>query len=126
MKFLIDMPVSPELVKTLEKRGHAAVHAQDAGLAEADDSEIVTRARQESRIIVTADLDFGQLLAMSNADGPGIILFRGGNYSEREMRELLEKVLTSVDNQLLPKSICVVDKKRVRVTRLPLKGKSEI
>ncbi len=110
----------------LAKKGHAAVHAQDVGLAEADDSEIVELARKESRIIVTADLDFGQLLAMSNADGPGVILFRGGNYSEREMRELLEKVLNSVDNQVLPKSICVVDKKRVRVTRLPLKGKSEI
>lgn len=126
MKFLIDMPVSPELVKTLTKHGHAAVHARDAGLAEADDSEIVARARKEARVIVTADLDFVQLLAMSNEDGPGVILFRGGNYSESEMRELLERVLTSVDNQVLPKSICVVDKKRVRVTRLPLKGKSEI
>jgi len=125
MKFLIDMPVSPKLVKTLEQRGHAAVHAQEIGLAGAEDSEIVSRARQEARIIVTADLDFGQLLALSNADGPGVILFRGGNYSEREMRELLERVLNSVENTVLPHAICVIDKNRVRVTRLPLKRNLE-
>lgn len=125
MKFLIDMPVSPELVKLLVTRGQDAVHAQEIGLAEAEDVEIVARARQESRIIVTADLDFGRLLAMSNADGPGVILFRGGNYSEREMRELLERVLNAVDENVLPRAICVVDKNRVRVTRLPLKRNPE-
>ncbi len=81
------------------------------------------RARSEERIIVTADLDFGGLLALSGADGPSIILFRGGNYSESEMRHLLARVLDSVSAETLARAICVVDKNRVRVTRLPLKGK---
>ncbi len=121
MKFLLDMPVSPQLVKTLQQHGHSGVHVQDIGMATAKDSEIVARARHESRIIVTADLDFGQLLAMSNAEGPGVILFRGGNYSESEMRSLLERVLDNVASEILPTAICVVDKNRVRVTRLPLR-----
>jgi predicted nuclease of predicted toxin-antitoxin system len=123
MKFLIDMPVSPALVDWLKERGHEGVHARDIGLDTASDSEIVTRARTESRIVISADLDFGRILALSADEGPGVILFRGGNYSEGQTRELLARVLASVSQETLAKAICVVDKSRVRVTRLPLKGK---
>jgi predicted nuclease of predicted toxin-antitoxin system len=88
MKFLIDMPVSPTLVDWLGTRGHAALHVQDIGLTAAGDSEILARARSEKRIVVTADLDFGRLLALSSAEGPSVILFRGGNYSESQMQNL--------------------------------------
>jgi len=86
----------------------------------ASDSELLAVARHEQRVVITADLDFPRLLALSSAEGPGLILFRGGNYSEAEMRTLLERVLLSVGEEILEHSVCVVDKKRIRVTRLPL------
>lgn len=61
MKFLIDMPISPTLVNWLSERGHEAAHAQDIGLATANDSVILTRAQTEKRIVITADLDFARL-----------------------------------------------------------------
>lgn len=54
------------------------------------------------------------------AYGPGIILFRGDNYSDAEMCDLLERVLNEVLPEVLESSICVVDRKRIRVTRLPI------
>ncbi len=123
MRFLIDMPASPTLVGWLSERGHESVHAQDIGLATASDSEIMARARIENRIVVTVDLDFGRLLALSGETGPSVILFRGGNYSDEQMRVLLSRVLEAVSEETLRSAICVVDKRRVRVTRLPLKGK---
>ena len=77
-------------------------------------------ARRENRVVITADLDFPRLLALSSAAGPGLILFRGGNYSDIEMCDLLERVLKGVSAEILEKSICVVDKRRIRVTQLPL------
>lgn len=121
MKFLIDMPVSPELVPWLKEQGHEAVHAQAVGLGTAPDSAIMSRAISEGRIVITADLDFGNLLAKSGGAAPGIILFRGGNYSEKEMRELVERVLEKVKPVVLEHAIAVVDKRRIRITRLPLK-----
>jgi hypothetical protein len=50
-------------------------------------------------------------------------LFRGGNYSDREMCDLLGRVLRKVPPETLERSICVVDRKRIRVTRLPLERK---
>ena len=84
-------PVSrlPSLVDWLGERSHAAVHAQDLGLAEASDSVVLARAKSESRGVITADLDFGRLLAFGGATSPGVILFRGGNYSDKQMQNLL-------------------------------------
>lgn len=120
MKFLLDMPVSSALLDILEAHGHEGVHAHQIGRGRASDAELPDIARRENRVIITADLDFARLLALSMAEGPGLILFRGGNYSDREMCDLLAGVLGRVPSELLDRSICVVDTKHVRVTALPL------
>ncbi len=120
MKTLLDMPVTPQLINVLKKYGHEGVHAYQIGKDQAPDIELLNLARRENRVIITADLDFPRLLALSSASGPGIILFRGGNYSDDEMCDLLERVLESVPVDDLEKSICVVDHSRVRVTHLPI------
>ena len=120
MKVLLDMPVSSSLLDVLDAYGHEGVHAHQIGQDRASDRELLEIARREGRIVITADLDFPRLLALSSAEGPGLILFRGGNYSDAEMCDLLERVLRQVAPDALESSICVVDKKRIRITRLPL------
>jgi predicted nuclease of predicted toxin-antitoxin system len=120
MKVLLDMPVSSSLVGLLHAHGHEAIHACDIGMERASDREILDVARRDSRIVITADLDFPRILALSSAERPGLVLFRGGNYSDTEMRDLLERVLKQVPLETLETSICVVDRRRIRCTRLPL------
>lgn len=86
MRFLIDMPLSPELASWLRERGHEADHASAVGLHNAKDQRIIEIAREQNRIIITADLDYPQLLAVSRAKDPGVILLRGGNYNEAQGR----------------------------------------
>jgi predicted nuclease of predicted toxin-antitoxin system len=124
MKALLDMPVSAMLLDVLRAYGHEGVHAHQLGKDRATDRELLTIARREERVVITADLDFPQLLALSAAKGPGVILFRGGNYTNLEMCDLLRRVLQSVPPETLKSSICVVDKRRIRVTPLPLTRKS--
>ena len=83
------MPVTPQAVAFLADLGHDAVHASAVGLATATDSEILAVARREQRIVVTADLDYPRLLAAHQTVSPGIVLFRGGSYSDQEMLALL-------------------------------------
>jgi predicted nuclease of predicted toxin-antitoxin system len=124
MKFLLDMPVSASLLEVLTRCGYSGVHAGQIGLAQASDTALLALARDEDRVVITADLDFPRLLALSAAAGPGLILFRGGNYSDAEMRNLLSRVLDHVEYGTLCCSICVVDHKRIRITRLPLTRQS--
>jgi predicted nuclease of predicted toxin-antitoxin system len=123
MKFLLDMPVSFLLLDVLQAHGHEGVHAHQIGKDRAPDDELLDIARRERRGIITADLDFPRLMALSLAEGPGLILFRGGNYSDSEMCGLLERVLQKVPPETLERSVCVVDKKRIRITRLPFERK---
>ena len=102
MKFLIDMPVTPEAVPRLQTAGHDAVHAVAVGLAHASDSQVLEVARREGRIVIIADLDYPRLLALQAADGPGLILFGGGSYSDMEMLDLLRMSRTGPLVRALP------------------------
>ena len=120
MKFLVDMPVTPQAVAHLQAKGHDAVHASAVGLGTKLDSEILDRARTEDRIVITADLDYPRLLALLKLDRPGLILFRGGSYSDAEMLALLDRVLAQAGTLNLESSITVVDQHRIRRRSLPL------
>lgn len=120
MNFLVDMPVSYQLAIWLNQHGHQAVHASAIGLHDSKDKYIIELAKKQDRIIITADLDFPQLLALSHAKDPGIILFRGGNYSDEEMLSLLKRVLEKHPEQKLLHAITVVDKTRIRRCPLPI------
>jgi len=69
---------------------------------------------------VTADLDFPRLVALQKADGPGIILFRGGSYSDRQMLGLLDRVLAQGKERDIERSITVVARDRIRRRPLPI------
>ena len=121
MKFLLDMPVPPALADWLRGRGHDAVHASSVGLERATDRELLDRAAAEARVVITADTDFPQLLALSHETAPGIILFRGGDYTRRQMEDLLGRVLDRLPEATLSRSICVVDRRGIRHRLLPLR-----
>ena len=114
------MPVTPDAAPHLRAAGHDAIHAVDLGLARASDNELLTVARREERVIITADLDYPRLIALEQADRPGVILFRGGAYSDREMLALLDRVLARASTLDLEHSIVVVDRKRIRRRALPI------
>jgi predicted nuclease of predicted toxin-antitoxin system len=122
LKFFVDMPVTPQAVAHLEAKGHNAIHASAVGFAEKADTEILERARAEDRIVITADLDYPRLLALLKLDRPGVILFRGGSYSDAEMLALLDRVLARSATLNLESSITVVDQHRIRRRSLPLTG----
>ena len=71
MKLLVDNALSPVLAELLRKAGHEAVHVRDIGLHHAADEDIFERAASEDFVLVTADTDFGTLLA--DAVEPGAV-----------------------------------------------------
>ncbi|MDP2997679.1 MAG: DUF5615 family PIN-like protein [Bryobacterales bacterium] len=120
MKFFVDMPLSPELAQWLRAEGHDAVHGNDLLMHQSPDSEILRFAAANGRVIITADLDFPRLLSALGSAGPGLILLRGGNYSEAESLACLRRVLIWIAHDELPKSIVVVDRERIRRRWLPV------
>jgi predicted nuclease of predicted toxin-antitoxin system len=114
------MPLSPDLAVWLTQQGHDAEHVSQIGLAMAADGEILELAYEKHCVILTADLDYPRLLALAQSDGPGLLLFRGGNYSEKESLSRLEHVFETIGVEELPNSIIVIEKDRIRRRRLPI------
>ncbi|WP_259223338.1 DUF5615 family PIN-like protein [Bradyrhizobium japonicum] len=107
-------------VALADREGHDAVHASVIGLHAASDVEIIDRARQEARTVVTADLDYPRLLATAGSDSPSLILFRGGDWAEMAVRSRLVEVLSALTEDEIRGSIITIDRDRVRRHRLPI------
>ena len=75
MRFLIDNALPPRLALLLREAGCNAVHVRDYGMQASGDDVILERARDESSVLISADSDFGALLASQNSNRPSFILF---------------------------------------------------
>lgn len=66
MRFLVDANLSPRVAEWLRGNGHDAAHVFDLGLHEAGDPRIFDEAVGRGQIVLTSDLDFGEVLARSS------------------------------------------------------------
>ena len=126
MKFLIDNALSPALAAFLQQAGHDAIHVRSIGLQHADDDVIFDRAAAERRILVSADADFGTLLAVRSAQQPSVIQFRGEGSRKPDVlaRTLLANLPQLVDS-LENGCIVTFEPARVRVRLLPIRPRRD-
>jgi predicted nuclease of predicted toxin-antitoxin system len=121
VRFLIDNALSPLLAERLNDAGHEAVHVREYDLQAVPDDQVFDRAEKEQRVLVSADADFGTLLAGRQASSPSLILFRHGTQrrSEHQAETLLSNLKT-IESDLVAGSVVVIEPSRMRIRELPL------
>jgi len=120
VKFLADMGISQKTVEALREWGYEAKHLRELGMMRAPDIEIVQKARSEGRTILTCDLDFGEILALSQLPLPSIIIFRLSDYRPLVLNPLLMQVLLECEDTINRGALIVIEDHRYRIRRFPI------
>lgn len=120
MKFLIDNALSPSIAHGLVEKGHDAIHVRDVGLTAASDSEIIDLATQQDHILISADTDFGAILAFRESAKPSFILFRQSDKRPASQLSFLLDNLPAFKKELLTGCVMVFEDKRIRIRSLPI------
>ena len=121
LKFLIDNALPQQLADLLVAAGYDAVHVRAYAMQAATDEKIIARAREEDRIVVSADSDFSTILAAQEAESPSFILFREPDLMvAQDYCSRLLPALRILEAELVSGCVAVFRRGRLRVRRLPL------
>jgi predicted nuclease of predicted toxin-antitoxin system len=120
MRFLADAGISPKTVEFLKQLGHEAEHVRTLGMQRASDHKIVERAQADDSVVVTFDLDFGDILALGVLDRPSVIILRLADERPASVNDHLGSVLADRLADLVNGSLIVVEDSRCRVRKLPI------
>ena len=121
MKVLIDNALSPQIASALRESGYDVVHVRDINLQAASDEEVFAEAERDERVIVSADTDFGALLALRGSVSPSFILFRKTTgVRPSVIASQLLQLLRGYRQEIEAGCILTVTNNLVRIRRLPI------
>ena len=120
MRILVDMSVDIRVADWLRSQGHDAVHLRDEGSHRMPNGEIFAKALSEDRVVVTSDLDFGEIAAALKDTAGKVVLLRLQNSRAANVIRRLDSVLPRVELDLAAGAVVIVEESRHRVRPLPV------
>ena len=120
MRFIIDMNLSPQWEKILQSADIEAVHWSNIGSFNAPDTDIFNYARSNDYAIISCDIDFTAILALTNADSPSVILIRAKNILPVSFSEILITSIRENHTVINNGAILVIDEDKMRIRILPI------
>ncbi|MGD0656138.1 MAG: DUF5615 family PIN-like protein [Thermoguttaceae bacterium] len=120
MRFLCDMGISRKVTEWLRRQGYESSHLGEEGLGSLPNGRIFAKAIAENRVILTCDLDFGEIAALAECPMTGVVIFRLQNTRADHIIERLSAVLEKIGPDLEHSIIVTVEETRFRIRKLPL------
>ena len=116
MRFLIDRCAGNLIAEWLRNQGHDVVESRERG-ADPGDRVLLEWAAQESRVLITIDTDFGQLVFLEGQRHSGLI--RLPDVLSNERIAIIKDVVERFEKELESRSIITVRGGKIRISEAP-------
>jgi predicted nuclease of predicted toxin-antitoxin system len=124
MRLVLDQGVPRDAASLLRSLGYDCIHVGEIGMSKAADEEILAFSLRKKALVVTLDVDFHAILAVSGAQEPSVIRVRLQGMGAPEVVEVVGKVLIRFEQELKGGSLITVKAHKTTCHRLPI-GTSE-
>jgi predicted nuclease of predicted toxin-antitoxin system len=115
VKFLVDRCAGSRLAAWLRTEGHDVLESRERG-SDPGDKALLAWAREEQRVLVTLDTDFGKLLFLDKVEPCGLV--RLPDVPAIRRIEITRQVIERYAEELQAGAIITVRGSRIRVTRV--------
>jgi len=120
MRFLADAGISPQTVSFLESLNQDTEYVRALAMHRATDSEVLAYARTHNQVVITFDLDFGEILAAADVRAPSVIIFRLSDQRPTNVNRRLAAVFVECAAELETGALVLVEEDRYRLRKLPI------
>lgn len=120
MRLLADMHISAKTVQLLRDLGHDVVRVADVLSPTATDEAIVRAAENDERTILTQDLDFSAIVALSGRARPSVISLRLASSRIEHVNDVLARELPVLEAEARSGALITIQEDRVRVRTIPI------
>ena len=120
-RIVLDQGLPATAALILREDGWDAVHVREMEMQDAKDDEILDYAARESRVVITLDRDFPQILALTAASRPSVVLIRQQRLRAAEVAALVKSIWRTHEQVLGQGCVVKVSARGTRARLLPLK-----
>jgi len=121
IRLLADVHISPKTVTDLQKQGYEIMRSSEVLPANAPDINILEFARTENWVVLTQDLDFSMLVALSRYSQPSLITLRLSSAKPDIVTQKLLEVLPQIEEALQEGSAITIQDESIRIRKLPVR-----
>lgn len=125
MKLIVDMNLTPRWVSLLVDAGIEAQHWSTLGASNTLDSEIMAYACANDYVVLTHDLDFSAILAVTHGNKPSVVQIRADDVSPDVIGSQVIAALKQMEPELKSGALLTVEPNRTRIRLLPLQMPTE-
>ena len=120
-RILLDQGLAPQAAAILRQYALDAVHVSEIGMEQAEDVQILEKARVDEMVCVTLDHDFHAHLAVTGHGRPSVVLLRVQGLDAQGQADLIRAVYVQCEDALSEGAAVSADRESIRIRRLPLR-----
>jgi len=115
VRFKVDENLPVEAAELLRQSGHDAMTVLEQGSSGSADAHLAALCQQETRALLTLDMDFADIRAYPPADFPGLIVLRLWRQDKPYVLDVLARLLQVLQAELLVGPLWIVEENRIRI-----------